>query len=116
MEIPIEKYNVYIRPGWTDMRKCAPSLAVLVQSQMGLDPFGKSVFVFCGRSRRILKAVVWDGTGWFEAVKRLSASMTFKWPQTEEAARLASWPEIAGLLRGNDVWRLFRPSHPAYAN
>ena len=50
MEIRLEDYQYYIRPGYTDMRKGPTSLAYLAQYEMGLEPFSKSVFLFCGRS------------------------------------------------------------------
>ena len=39
---------VYIVCGKTDLRKGSDSLAYLIQSQFDLDPFSKSVFLFCG--------------------------------------------------------------------
>ena len=39
---------VYIVCGKTDLRKGIDSLAYLIQSQFALDPFSKSVFLFCG--------------------------------------------------------------------
>ena len=52
------------KAGYTDMRKGPTGLAYLVQYEMGLEPFGKSVFLFCGRSQRTVKAIVWDRNGW----------------------------------------------------
>ena len=46
---------VYIVCGKTDLRKGIDSLAYLIQSQFDLDPFSKSVFLFCGgKSDRFL--------------------------------------------------------------
>ncbi|MBM6936859.1 IS66 family insertion sequence element accessory protein TnpB, partial [Enterococcus cecorum] len=39
---------IYIVCGKTDLRKGIDSLAYLIQSQFDLDPFSKSVFLFCG--------------------------------------------------------------------
>jgi len=39
MEINLEAYNFFIKPGITDMRKGSPSLAYIVQNEMKLEPF-----------------------------------------------------------------------------
>ena len=115
MELSIENYEIYIRPGDTDMRKGARSLALFVQNEMELCPFDKKIFVFCGRDRRIMKAIIWDGTGWFEIIKRLDRS-SFKWPNTKEAASKVSLEQVLGCLKGHDTWRHFDMKYPKYAN
>ncbi len=60
MDIKLEEYDFYIRPNVTDMRKGSTSLAYIVQNEMQLRPFDKAVFVFCGRSKKTIKAIVWD--------------------------------------------------------
>ena len=47
VNINIEEYNIYIKPGITDLRKRAESLSFLVRNEMGLDPLEKSIFFFC---------------------------------------------------------------------
>ena len=44
---------------------------MLVESEMELNPFGKSAYLFCSGSRKILKVIVWDGNGFWEMTKRL---------------------------------------------
>jgi transposase len=90
-------------------------LSLLVQNQMKLDPFGKSVFVFCGRSRKTVKAIVWDGNGLLEITKCLECGISFRWPESEADAMLVTITEIEGLLRGNDVWRRFPVLEPKLA-
>ena len=55
--------RIFVRAGATDMRKQINGLALLVQEQMELNPFEAALFVFCNRSRQLLKAVYWDRTG-----------------------------------------------------
>jgi transposase len=98
MRIDLEGYGFYIRPGFTDMRKGAVALAYLVQEEMGLEPFGKSVFVFCGRSRRTVKAIVWDRNGWLEVSKRLECGLPFRWPDDGESARKVEAGQLAGVV------------------
>lgn len=107
MEIRLEDYQYYIRPGYTDMRKGASSLAYIVQDEMNLEPFEKSVFVFCGRSKRTVKAIVWDRNGWIEITKRVECGFTFFWPKTETEAMKVTVAQIVGMLNGYDMWRPF---------
>ena len=53
----LKEYNIYIKPGFTDMRKRAGSLSLLVRSEMGMDPREKSIFIFCGGNKRRVTAL-----------------------------------------------------------
>ena len=55
--------NIYIVCGHTDMRKSIDGLAAIVQQQFDLDLFSDSLFLFCGRRRDRLKALLWEGDG-----------------------------------------------------
>jgi Transposase and inactivated derivatives len=105
MTINIEDFNIYLKPGVTDMRKGAGKLAVLVKNEMNHDPYEKSIFIFCGRTKRVIKALFWDDNGWFELIKRLECGASFKYPDTAEASMQVTIEQIKGMLAGNDVWR-----------
>jgi transposase len=114
MEIRLDDYEFFIKPGATDMRKGSPSLAYIVQNEMKLEPFAKAVFLFCGGSRRIIKAIVWDSNGWIEIIKRLECGSSFRWPNTEEEAVRVDTTDLLLLLKGYDVWRRFPVLSPRY--
>lgn len=114
MEIQFEDYNFYVKPGATDMRKGSLSLAYIVQNEMKLEPFSKAVFLFCGGTRRTIKAIVWDNNGWLEIIKRLECGSSFKWPNTEQEAIQVEVSNLLLLLKGNDVWRRFPVFTPKY--
>lgn len=114
MKINVEQYAFYLRPGYTDMRKGATKLAYVVQNEMGLRPFEKSVFIFCGRSKRVLKAIVWDGNGWYEIIKRLESGKSFCYPTTEELAKAVTIEQVLGMLKGQDVWREIPKFYPTF--
>ena len=105
MQINLESYSFYIKPNFTDMRKSARTLAYIVQDEMGLKPFEKSVFVFCGKTKRLIKAIVWDENGWIEIIKRLESPGTFRWPESEQEALSVSADELLATLKGHDIWR-----------
>ena len=50
----------YIVCGYTDMRKAIDGLAAVIKEQYALDPFNKCLFLFCGKRRDRLKALLWE--------------------------------------------------------
>lgn len=63
--------HIYIAVGYTDMRKQIDGLSAIVQQNFKLDPFSNSVFLFCGRNTRTMKALYWEGDGFVLLYKRL---------------------------------------------
>ena len=59
----LDKIIIYVRPGITDMRKQIGGLSVIIEDQLQQDPFGASLFLFCNRERKIIKAIWWDRNG-----------------------------------------------------
>ena len=55
----------------TDMRKSFDGLCGVVKGAMKRDPQSGDVYVFVNRRRRLLKALVWDRTGFVLFYKRL---------------------------------------------
>lgn len=105
--IKFEEYEYYIKPGYTDLRKGAVKLSVIVQDEMELNPFTKAVFMFCSKNRKTIKAILWDGNGWLEIAKRLDYRSTFSWPKTEEASRSICLEDVKYILSGADIFRSF---------
>ena len=66
-----------------------------------------SDLLFCGGSRRIIKAIVWDSNGWIEIIKHLECGSSFKWANTEEEAVRVEKTDLLLLLKGYDVFRRF---------
>ena len=57
MNIDWEKIEIYIKPGPTDMRKQIRSLAVYIADEIEKDPLSGNMYVFCGKNRRLIKAL-----------------------------------------------------------
>lgn len=104
MQPDFTKTKIFVRPGSTDMRKQINGLAMLVNEGMNLNPLGGSLFLFCNRDRRILKALYWDTTGFALWHKKLEKEK-FPWPEDETEARQINTAELQMLLRGIDFWR-----------
>ena len=52
---PAEDIEVYLCREVVDFRKSINGLSILVEEQLGLNPFGPQLFVFCNRRRDKLK-------------------------------------------------------------
>jgi transposase len=104
MTVDLNTAKIYIRPGHTDMRKAVNGLTLLVKEKMEQDPFSGSVYVFCSRNGKLLKAVWWDETGFWMSQKRLEKDK-FPWPATTEEDLEITAEEIQMLLRGIDIFR-----------
>ena len=94
--------NIYIACGYTDMRKSIDGLAAVVQGQFHLDPFSKSLFLFCGKRRDRMKVLLWEGDGFVLLYKRLENG-NFKWPRKESEVKPIAWQEFRWLIEGLEL-------------
>ena len=94
--------NIYIACGNTDMRKSIDGLAAIVKEQFHLDPFSKSLFLFCGHSRNKMKALLWEGDGFVLLYKRLENG-SFKWPRDETEVKPITWQQFRWLMEGLQI-------------
>ena len=81
MILDLSKTHIFIRPGNTDLRKAVNGLAVMIEEQMEGESFSGSVYIFCNRERKLIKAIWWDKTGFWLSQKRLEKEK-YPWPET----------------------------------
>ena len=110
MFIDITGMRVFLKLGVTDMRKAINTLSMLVQDEMKMDPFGRSLYVFCNRRLDIMKILYWDSNGFCLWQKRLE-KQKFPWPETETEAQEISHEELGMLLRGIDFFHAHKEMH-----
>lgn len=94
--------DIYIVCGYTDMRKSIDGLAAIVKENFGMDPFAASLFLFCGKKRDRMKALLWEGDGFVLLYKRLENG-NFKWPRNQEQARHITMKEFRWLMEGLEI-------------
>ena len=83
--IPIASgVRVWIATGHTDMRRGMNSLALLVQEAFKRDPHGGDLYVFRGKSGKLIKILWHDGLGMSLYAKRLERGR-FVWPPSVPA-------------------------------
>ena len=101
------RLRIFVRPGYTDMRKQIDGLAVLVRDSLGCDPFDGSLYLFAGMNGRRLKILYWDRNGFCLWLKRLEKDR-FPWPKEVGLVRTITTEQLGFLLEGIDFWR----AHP----
>jgi transposase len=95
--------RVWIATGHTDMRRGMNSLALLVQEALKRDPHGGDLYVFRGKSGKLIKVLWHDGLGMSLYAKRLERGR-FIWPSTSGEAVRITVAQLGYLLEGID-WR-----------
>ena len=98
---PQMRIRVAVEP--TDFRKGIDGLARVCHEALRSDPFSGCVFVFCNKSRKAVKILVYDGQGFWLCQKRLSKGRFPWWPYSVSAATKALEAHQLGvLLSGGD--------------
>ncbi len=72
--------EIYLYRPVVDFRKDILGLADIVQNEMRLSPFKKSLYLFCSRDKSKLKALYWDKSGfalWYKILEKEK----FQWPK-----------------------------------
>ena len=104
MITPPAGVRVYLACGYTDMRKGASSLAMLVQRSLELDPFAPgAVYAFRGRRGGTIKVLWHDGIGVCLFIKRLERGQ-FIWPMSAAGQVALTAAQLSMLLEGLE-WR-----------
>jgi len=96
--------RIFVRLGFTDMRKQINGLSAIIQERSSGGPFDGSYYVFCGKTRRVVKVLYWDSNGFCLWQKRLEKD-TFPWPKSGGELDEMTRQNIRLLLRGIDVWK-----------
>jgi transposase len=98
---PIEQVYLYRPP--IDFRKAINALSVLVEQDLGLNPFASALYVFTNRSRNRVKALYWHRNGFCLWQKRLERDK-FAWPCDGSAlTQTCSLAEFGWLIEGFDL-------------
>lgn len=107
MILDLDQLNIYVKPGSTDMRKQINGLSVMVQEHLQRDPFSGSLFLFCGKTKKLLKILYWDRNGFCLWMKRLEKDK-FPWPQESSSVNEITREQLEMLLKGIDFWNAHR--------
>ena len=103
---PQMRILVAIEPA--DFRRGIDGLAKLCKDSLSHDPFSGAVFVFRNRRRTAIKALVYDGQGFWLCHKRLSTGRFGWWPSA------AGEDSSAKVLAAHELSVLFSAGNPAH--
>lgn len=97
--------KIYIVCGPTDLRNGCNGLAAVATMRLACSTFEPAMFLFCNRSRNIVKIIEWDGDGFWLYQKRLERG-TFPWPVSGKMKKLViSKEEFSCLFAGTKLKR-----------
>ena len=87
-----------------DFRRGIDGLARLCREELGSDPFSGALFLFRNRRGTAIKALTYDGQGFWLCHKRLSAGRFRFWPDGGEGthAQALDAHQVQLLLSGGD--------------
>ena len=92
--------RIYLRCGYTDLRKGIDGLSVLIKEEFGMDPYEEGcVFLFCGRRPDRIKALVYEGDGFVLLYKRLSDGR-FQWSRSIREVKEIEQEQFKALMEG----------------
>lgn len=95
--------TIYIVCGYTDMRKSIDGLCAIIQDQLKMDARKNSLYLFCGKRRDRIKALLWESDGFVLLYKRLTADGSYKWPRNKSEVRSLTWREFDWLMSGLEI-------------
>lgn len=90
---------IYIRCGYTDMRKQLNRLLDIIQYSFRLDPYSNFLFLFCGKRTDQIKAVHYEWDGFCLLYKRYE-NRHLQWLQTDVEAKQISEQQLRWPLEG----------------
>ena len=96
-DIPVILYRAAV-----DFRKQAHGLAVLVEQELGHNPFSGTLYAFTNRQRNKIKCLLWEDNGFVLYYKAL-AEEKFKWPGASDELVQLTGEQINWLIDGYDI-------------
>ena len=91
-----------------DFRCGHNALALMVQTELKLDPYSGVTVVFRSKRGDRLKILVWDGTGLVLIYKGLEVSK-FCWPRVQDGVMQLSRAQYGALFEGAEWLRISTP-------
>lgn len=97
--------QVYLYRKPIDFRKSYRGLAVIVEQELGHNPFSGQLYVFINRHRNRLKCLFWEHNGFVLYYKAL-AEEKFRWPEADQSLLTVSGQQLNWLLDGYAILQL----------
>ncbi len=102
MRPSVELSRVYLYRDPVDFRKSFKGLAVLVEQELGHNPFDGCLYAFTNRRRNKVKCLFWENNGFVLYYKSL-AEDKFRWPKRTDELVTLNGQQLNWLLDGYDI-------------
>ena len=102
MRPSVELSRVYLYRDPVDFRKSFKGLAVLVEQELGHNPFDGYLYAFTNRQRNKIKCLFWEDNGFVLYYKSL-AEDKFRWPRKTDELVTLTGQQLNWLLDGYDL-------------
>ncbi len=99
--------TIYLVAGITNMLKQINGLSAIALTKQPEEVFSGSYFVFLGKTRKVMKILYWDKSGFCMWIKRLEEE-TFPWTRKQKGVLEIEHAKFKLLVRGIDVFREHR--------
>ncbi len=96
--------KVYIKIGYSDLRRGIDGYCSIIQNTFHMDPQTNALFLFCGRRLDRIKALYWDGDGYILLYKRLESGQ-YQWPRTADELKELTPQQFRWLLEGLNIYQ-----------
>lgn len=103
-----QRLSIVIATKPVDFRCGHQALALMVQTELKLDPYSGVTVVFRSKRGDRLKILVWDGTGLVLIYKVLEVSKFF-WPKIQDGVMQLSRAQYEALFEGAEWLRISTP-------
>ena len=96
--------EIYLYRHAVDMRKYRNGLCSIIKSELGRNVFSKSLFIFSNKTKRIIRFLYWDDTG-FAVWSKTLEKQKYKWPVRlfVNGELKVSSADLGRLLDGLDI-------------
>lgn len=93
---------VYVYRDPVDFRRGHRGLSILIEHELGHDPFSGTLYVFGNRQRNKIKCLFWEDNGFVLYYKAL-AEERFHWPSDEQELITLTGEQLNWLLSGFNI-------------
>ncbi len=87
----------------SDFRKGIDGFAALCRLQLAQDPANGTVYLFINRARTMIRALTYDGSGYWIITKRISRGKFRGWPSGRELMSVASACELRIIMGAHEA-------------
>lgn len=105
MIIAAQRLPILIATRPVDFRCGHNALAMMVQTELGLDPHSGITVIFRSKRGDRLKILVWDGSGLVLLYKVLESG-SFSWPRVQDGVMRLSRAQYEALFEGLEWQRV----------